>query len=662
MESFGDYEILEEIGRGGMGVVYKARQIPLNRTVALKMLLMGDQADEHEIQRFQVEAEAAAHLDHPGIVPVYEAGALEGRRFIAMGYIHGSSLADRIARDTPLSHREVAMMIQRIAEAIGYAHANGVVHRDLKPANILIDEEGHPHISDFGIAKRTDVTGPPGSGSSASLTVTGQIIGTPHYMSPEQASGNAHHIGPTSDIYSLGAIFYVLLLGRPPFQAHTLVETLKQVVELDPMPPRRLNPHIPRDLETICMKCLEKNPLHRYSSAMALAEDVERYLNDEPVLARPVGRWTFIWKWCRRNPLSTGLAAGLALVLFVAVVVATTLINRAQAEQKRVEDQKQMIQMVSKIALRKALDETDEWLQKFFNPVQGGLLVARSWGRDGLLEEGRPKDLNRLLAPLIENSPQISSLMVANSHGREHMLLCVERAHPVPGNPQRQWLCRLTEPMDGKLTSRYMAWSDEELQPAPKESPPLDYEPRQRPWYLGALAQRKRLGNYPMEADQRKRIHWTSTYQFFTTKDLGITASITFERMDDLDHVVAFDVLLKDISRYTTGKKPSRNGMVLVLAEEGRVIGLPTAFKGKSEEEWKQAFQKTPEELGIEVAVEAARQHNLARKPLADIRQFEAEGKLWWSGVKAFHLEPNVELWILVIIPNSDLQSSLGAE
>jgi eukaryotic-like serine/threonine-protein kinase len=275
----GDYELLEEIGRGGMGVVYKAHQKKLNRFVALKMILAGQLAGPMELKRFQAEAEAAAKLDHPGIVPIFEIGEYAGTHYLALAFIEGPSLADRLA-EGPLPAREAAELLKQLAEAVQQAHLAGVIHRDLKPANILLDAEGRPKITDFGLARQVD--------SQYSLTATGQILGTPSYMPPEQALGETNRIGPQSDVYSLGAVLYCLLVGRPPFLAATPLETLRQVIDQEPLPPRVLNPNVPREMEAICMQCLEKSPDRRYRSAGDLAEDMRRFLEGEPISVRSV--------------------------------------------------------------------------------------------------------------------------------------------------------------------------------------------------------------------------------------------------------------------------------------------------------------------------------------------------------------------------------------
>ncbi len=311
---FGDYEIIRELARGGMGVVFLARQISLNRPVALKMILAGQLANDNDVRRFYTEAEAAANLDHPGVVPIYEVGRHEGQHYFSMGFVEGQSLSQRLA-DGPLSPREAAEVMAKVAEAIEYAHCRGVIHRDLKPGNILLDRNGNPRVTDFGLAKKVE--------GDSGLTASGQIMGTPSYMPPEQAGGNRGEVGPAADVYALGATLYALVTGRPPFQAATAMDTLLQVIGEEPVPPRRLNAMIPRDLETICLKCLEKEPGNRYASAAAMREDLRCYLVGESISARPVGQAERAWRWCRRNPVMTGLAAGIALALVLGTVVAT---------------------------------------------------------------------------------------------------------------------------------------------------------------------------------------------------------------------------------------------------------------------------------------------------------------------------------------------------
>ncbi len=314
-QTFGqNYTILERLGRGGMGVVYKARQRHPDRIVALKLIRSGQLASTEEVRRFRNEASFSGSLQHPNIVPVYEAGEQDGYCYFSMGYIDGESLEDQLRsfRDGEgLSTRQAAEVMAVVADTVHHAHSLGVIHRDLKPGNVLIDRKGIPHVADFGLAKRMD--------ADSSLSVDGQVIGTPGYMPPEQAKGA--QVTPQSDVYSIGATLYSLLTGRPPFNAETIPAVLAQVIEREPVSPRMINPSVDRDLETLCLKCLEKEPDHRPESAGELAIELRRYLNGEPIHSRPVSRTERAWRWCRRKPaIAVAVAASTILVLLLSIV------------------------------------------------------------------------------------------------------------------------------------------------------------------------------------------------------------------------------------------------------------------------------------------------------------------------------------------------------
>jgi predicted Ser/Thr protein kinase len=325
---FGDYELLQEIARGGMGVVYKARQQSLNRVVAVKMLLFGANAGADFIKRFRVEASAAAALQHPNIVAIHEVGVREGEHFLVMDFVEGSNLA-RLAKEQTLPPKRAAQYLKTIAEAIHYAHEHGILHRDLKPSNVLIDANDQPRVTDFGLAKVL-TTDSQLSTDHAHLTQTGHILGSPGYMPPEQAGGGRGKVSRRSDVYSLGAMLYHLLTGRPPFGGGSISETLKQVETQEPVSLRLLNPGVPLDLETICLKCLEKDPGRRYQTSMELSEELGRFLKGETIHARPVGRTEKLWRWGRRNPLATALI----LVLCTGFSACLVLLH-AVSEQKR---------------------------------------------------------------------------------------------------------------------------------------------------------------------------------------------------------------------------------------------------------------------------------------------------------------------------------------
>jgi serine/threonine protein kinase/Tfp pilus assembly protein PilF len=298
----GDYELLEEIGRGGQGVVFRARQKSLNRIVALKVISLGQWASKAHLRRFRLEAEAAARLEHPGIVPIHEVGERDGSCYFSMKFVEGGQL-DEVVRSAPMSIRQAAELIAKVARTVHYAHEHGILHRDIKPGNILLDQKGEPHLTDFGLARLVE--------TESTMTRTLDVLGTPSYMAPEQAVGNNAAVSNVTDVYAIGAVFYQLLTGQPPFAGGATYETIKLLLDTEPKQPRLLNPKIDRDLSTICLKCLEKDPKRRYSSALALAEDLERWLKHKPILARHTGILTRGKKWVRRNPTSALLTISL---------------------------------------------------------------------------------------------------------------------------------------------------------------------------------------------------------------------------------------------------------------------------------------------------------------------------------------------------------------
>jgi WD40 repeat protein len=428
-----------------MGMVYKARQINLNRIVALKVILAGQLASAEEVHRFHIEAEAAAHLDHPNIIPIYEVGEAEGQHYFTMKLVEGTSLAKALAngqwpaanQDTVSNgqwivlnkqgQQRAARLLATISRAVHHAHQRGILHRDLKPANILLDSQGEPHITDFGLAKR--VTGL-GRDSRETLTQSGAIVGTPNYMAPEQAR-SAKVLTTAVDVYSLGAILYELVTGRPPFRASTPLDTILQVLDREPEKPRSLNPQVDRDLEIICLKCLQKEPERRYGSAAELADDLQRFLDKKPIAARPVGPVEQAWRWCRRNPV-VALACALTLVALVAVSIVSTFFafyaDRAAQRESRAADNLREEQGKTEAALEDAKTERrqaeDRLVQMYVsNGVrlmdEGDLLGSLPWFVKALEnEKGGPEreEIHRMrLGAVLQQCPKLVRLWVYDS-------------------------------------------------------------------------------------------------------------------------------------------------------------------------------------------------------------------------------------------------------
>lgn len=384
---FGGYEILNELARGGMGVVYRARQLGLNRLVALKMVQSSHLLSDEARLRFRVEIEAVAQLNHPHIVSLYESGEQDGAHYFTMRLVEGGDLAAQLKKDRPL--RERIQLLVKVCRAVHYAHQRGILHRDLKPSNILVDAEGEPHVADFGLAKSLD--------HDSGFTFTSSVLGSPNYMAPEQATGKTRQITTAVDVYGLGAILYHILAGRPPFQEKTPIETLRQVVDSDPAPPRSTNPQADRDLETIALKCLRKEPGARYGTAEELAQDLERWLAGDPILARPLGPFATVWRWSRRHPAAAVLGAALVLAL-AAIVVGTGIaaVRIQRAEQKAARHLgESLLREASSLRLASELGHREE-----------GLRLIRETASLGGSPEFRLRARNELLATMARIEPQ----------------------------------------------------------------------------------------------------------------------------------------------------------------------------------------------------------------------------------------------------------------
>ncbi len=387
------YEVLGMLGHGGMGVVYKAHHLKLNRDVALKMLLSGPYSRPQERARLMREAEAIARLQHPHIVQVHDVGELEGHPYFTMELLEGGTLARQLHKG-PQSARASAQLVALLAAAVGFAHDHGIMHRDLKPANILLTADGTPKIADFGLARRLDI--------SDDLTVTGTRLGTPSYMAPEQASGQTSAVGPRVDIYALGAILYEMLTGRPPFRAETAIETERQVISVEPARPSKVNASVPRDLENICLKCLNKDPQRRYSSAIELAEDLERFLDGKPVLARPVGMLERLVKWVRRRPGVAGLVASLVSLAVAGLIVGFRVERQRADERAKVARQEGRVAQ----AIEAALEQTAALRE------QGRLPAARAMlsGAARILTDATPQGLGEKLLQASADAEMVAEL------------------------------------------------------------------------------------------------------------------------------------------------------------------------------------------------------------------------------------------------------------
>jgi WD40 repeat protein len=403
---FCDYsEILEEIGRGGMGVVYRARQRRLNRVVALKMILAGEFASPDAMRRFRDEAENVARLDHPHIVPVFEVGEHNGLPYFSMKYIEGGSLARRLSQGPPLTPRELAALMAKVARAVHHAHQRGILHRDIKPGNILLDAAGEPYVTDFGLAKQVE--------QATAHTLSGAVVGTASYMAQEQAQGHSKRLTTAADVYGLGAVLYELLTGRPPFRGETALETLQLVVTEEPVPPSRLRPGVPRDLEVICLTCLRKEPEKRYESALALAEDLERWLAGEAIRARATGSVERAARWVRRHPAR----AALLLVSFVASLALVGVLV-AQSYNARLEEKNgQLVEALDNVQMEKEEADRQRTRARASEATAWRLLnVTRMTEVEQARKEGNAGRVVQLLRSVIPESPEQEDLRSEEWH------------------------------------------------------------------------------------------------------------------------------------------------------------------------------------------------------------------------------------------------------
>ena len=409
--NFGEYELLEKIATGGMGVVYKARHVPLNRVVALKMIIGGQFAGPSQVARFRREAEAAARLVHPNIVPIYEVGEHAGWHYFTMPFLPGGNLARAAARER-FAPARAAATIETVARAIHHAHRNGVLHRDLKPNNILLDEPGEPHVTDFGLAKLL--------ADDQCLTRSAAVVGTPAYMAPEQAAAGPNRLSPAADVYSLGAILYDLLTGRPPFSEATAMETLRRAAEEQPARPRRLNPRVETDLETIVLKCLEKDPLRRYATAGSLADDLGRWRRGQPVEARRPGRLLQARRWAGRNPA----AAALLAVLFLGLVGTLAAVREVVGQR---EEKARLLEVVRDDVAR---DLRELWKdeRKTHVPISAEKLAVLAGGRAP--PEADPANVTPLVVAVHENDER---QLVATATAYARLLLYLQ--HSTSGDP-----------------------------------------------------------------------------------------------------------------------------------------------------------------------------------------------------------------------------------
>jgi len=460
------YENLAELGRGGMGVVYKARHVGLNRVVALKMILAGGHAGPDDLARFRGEAEAVARLKHPNVVQIYDIGEAGGLPYFSLEFVEGGSL-DRKLAGTPLPPNEAAALVETLARAMAAAHAAGLVHRDLKPANVLLTADGTPKVTDFGLVKKLDLAAP-GQEPAAGLTASGAILGTPSYMAPEQAGGRSKEIGPACDIYALGAILYECLTGRPPFRAATPLDTILQVVSEEPVPPRQLNARLPVDLETICLKCLMKEPRRRYATAQALAEDLRRFEEGRPIRARPVGTVERALKWVKRRPaVAAALVGGLLLPFGAGLFLAVAWASSKEAGEKAARDELDRFrgQVASEREQQQQQQQReDEERTRARQMAEARRQASRQLAKVAVLWDDYPQEALRLLEDARVFPPELHDSAWEGYHR-----LCKMDRQALQGNGPRIKMLRTTPDfktmltLDDEDTVRLCGWEETTL-------------------------------------------------------------------------------------------------------------------------------------------------------------------------------------------------------
>lgn len=529
------YEILEKLGQGGMGVVYKARQVALNRIVALKTIRGGTRIPTDELARFRREAKIMALLQHPNIVQVHDIGAHEGRLYIAMEYSDGGSLADQLSGMLmPLP--AAAELIETLARAVHLAHERGIIHRDLKPNNVLLTASGIPKIADFGLAKRL---GKPSTPSARRHTRTGIILGTPCYMPPEQALGQHRELGPAVDIYALGIILYESITGRPPFVGATVLDTLEQVKNQEPLPPRQLRSKVPRDLETICLKCLRKDPRRRYTSAEALAQDLRRFQLGEPILARPVSSWERCWRWCRRQPSQAALVIVSVLALLVLLGTAWWF-NRALDRKLQETETARQVAVTAELQLEEALArevahriESDlRLLASIPTTLAAALEQNPAWTDD---------QLDAWIREVMWQTPEIFGMCIA--------------CEPFQWDPQREDYALYVYRKTGGITRKQLL--------------PPDYLPLYRAWDWYRIPR------------MQQRTVWSEPYVGAGgDRTPMVTYSVPFHRQGKFIGVVAvdlsikyFDMLRDSLDRLNLGQ----DSYCLVISQKGTFIYHPDA-------------------------------------------------------------------------------------